>query len=205
MIATYGIWKVGGVVVPLNPMYRGELEHIFADAEVKGLWYPRRRSWVGWLRMPRAFPVVVLSDDSSFQVDGPESIFSMFDDLPGAPGENPGADQVPDRPRLPSCCRVSPGCGLSLPSIPAPEDEAIVVYTSGTSGKAKGASGTHASVSSNSRYCVRTPTFEAGDGFLTLAPIFHITGFVCQFIAGVSRRCPSDPQLSLRSDSVPRL
>lgn len=37
MIATYGIWKVGGVVVPLNPMYRGELEHIFADAEVKGL------------------------------------------------------------------------------------------------------------------------------------------------------------------------
>lgn len=37
MIAAYGIWKVGGVVVPLNPMYRGELEHIFSDAEVKGL------------------------------------------------------------------------------------------------------------------------------------------------------------------------
>ncbi len=72
------------------------------------------------------------------------------------------------------------------PLDPVPEDEAIVVYTSGTSGRSKGASGSHASVSSNSRYNVRNPLFEPGDGYLTLAPIFHITGFICLFIAGVS-------------------
>jgi long-chain acyl-CoA synthetase len=36
-ISTYAIWKAGGAVVPLNPMYRGELEHIFTDAQVTGL------------------------------------------------------------------------------------------------------------------------------------------------------------------------
>lgn len=108
----------------------------------------------------------------------------MFADLPGAPvrtGPRPGAES----PRLQAVVESRLDTGFT-PLIPAPEDEAIVVYTSGTSGKAKGASATHASVSSNARYCVRTPTFEPGDGFLTLAPIFHITGFVCQFIAGVS-------------------
>lgn len=185
MIATYGIWKVGGVVVPLNPMYRGELEHIFADAEVKGL-VVSKAAFLGRVApYAAALPVVVLSDDRSFQVDGPEAIFSMFADLPGAPGENPGPDQVPNLPDFQAVVESRLDTGFT-PLIPAPEDEAIVVYTSGTSGKAKGASGTHASVSSNARYCVRTPTFEPGDGFLTLAPIFHITGFVCQFIAGVS-------------------
>ncbi|MGO2025826.1 MAG: class I adenylate-forming enzyme family protein [Brevibacterium aurantiacum] len=185
MIATYGIWKAGGTVVPLNPMYRGELEHIFADAEVKGLMVSKAAFLDRVAPYAENIPVVVLSDDRSFQTEGPDSIFAMFDALPGTPGQNPGAGEVPDRPDFQAVVESHLDADFT-PAAPAPEDEAIVVYTSGTSGKAKGASGTHASVSSNSRYCLRTPTFEAGDGFLTLAPIFHITGFICQFIAGVA-------------------
>ncbi|MDN5605824.1 MAG: AMP-binding protein, partial [Kocuria sp.] len=184
MIATYGIWKAGGVVVPLNPMYRGELEHIFADAEVKGLMVSKAAYLSRVAPYAASLPVVVLSDDRSFQTEGPDAIFSMFADLPGTPGENPGPDQVPNLPDFQAVVESHLDSDFT-PVIPAPEDRAIVVYTSRTSGKSKGASGTHASVSSNARYCVRTPTFEPGDGFLTLAPIFHITGFVCQFIAGV--------------------
>lgn len=185
MIATYGIWKAGAVVVPLNPMYRGELEHIFADAEVKGLVVSKAAYLSRVAPYAADLPVVVLSDDRSYQVNGPEEIFSMFAELPGTPGENPGPDQVPSLPDFQAVVESHLGTNFT-PLMPTPEDEALVVYTSGTSGKAKGASATHASVSSNARYCLRTPTFESGDGFLTLAPIFHITGFICQFIAGVS-------------------
>lgn len=185
MIATYGIWKAGAVVVPLNPMYRGELEHIFADAEVKGLMVSKAAFLDRVAQYATSIPVVVLSDDRSFQTDGPEAIFSMFDALPGTPGQNPESTEVPNLPDFQAVVESRLDTDFT-PASPSPEDGAIVVYTSGTSGRSKGAAGTHGSVSSNSRYCVRTPTFEPGDGFLTLAPIFHITGFVCQFIAGVA-------------------
>ncbi|MGO1313018.1 MAG: AMP-binding protein, partial [Brevibacterium aurantiacum] len=63
MIATYGIWKAGGTVVPLNPMYRGELEHIFADAEVKGLMVSKAAFLDRVAPYAETIPVVVLSDD----------------------------------------------------------------------------------------------------------------------------------------------
>lgn len=185
MIAVYGIWKAGGVTVPLNPMYRGELEHIFSDAEVKGLVVSKAAFLDRVAPFVDDVPVVVLSDDRGFQVDGPDSIFSMFTDLPGAPGKNPETGDELDLPDFQAVVESHLDADFT-PAVPAPETEAIVVYTSGTSGKSKGASASHASVSSNSRYCLRNPTFETGDGFLTLAPIFHITGFVCQFIAGVA-------------------
>ena len=37
MITVIAVWKLGGIVVPLNPMYRDELDHIFSDAGVKAL------------------------------------------------------------------------------------------------------------------------------------------------------------------------
>lgn len=184
-IATYGIWKAGGVVVPLNPMYRGELEHIFSDAEVKALVVSKAAFLDRVAPYAAALPVIVLCDDRSFQTEGPEAIFSMFDRLPGEPGKNPDSSQVPSLPDFQAIVESRLGTDFT-PVVPTPTDGAIVVYTSGTSGKSKGAAGTHASVSSNSRYCVRTPTFVPGDGFLTLAPVFHITGFVCQLIAAVS-------------------
>lgn len=179
-VATYGIWKAGGVVVPLNPMYRGELDHVFSDAEVKGLVVSKAAYLDRVAQYAQSIPVVVLSDDRSFQTDGPDAIFSAFASLPtppelGSPAEHDFQTIVEAR--------------LDTDFVPlenAPEDEAIVVYTSGTSGRAKGASGSHAAVSSNSRYCTVNPVFEPGDGFLTLAPIFHITGFICQFIAAVA-------------------
>ncbi|MCM1013976.1 MULTISPECIES: AMP-binding protein [unclassified Brevibacterium] len=187
MIATYGIWKAGGVVVPLNPMYRGELEHVFSDAEVRALVVSK----AAYLDRVRPFaadiPTIVLADDRSYQVDGPEKLFGMFDALPGTPGVSPEPG-APDHLGGPDFQAVV-GAYLDSDFTPvdvAPEDEALVVYTSGTSGRSKGASGTHAAVSSNSRYNMRNSWFEPGDGYLTLAPIFHITGFICQFIAAVS-------------------
>ncbi|MEL7583722.1 class I adenylate-forming enzyme family protein [Brevibacterium casei] len=187
MIATYGIWKAGGVVVPLNPMYRGELEHVFADADIQALVVSKAAYLDRVKPYAESIPTVVLADDRGYQVTGPESIFGMFDGLPGRPGVSGDPETGDDLggPDFQAVVEEHRDTGFT-PADPSPEDEAIVVYTSGTSGRSKGASGSHASVSSNSRYNVRNPLFEPGDGYLTLAPIFHITGFICLFIAGVS-------------------
>ncbi len=189
VLATYGIWKAGGSVVPLNPMYRGELEHIFSDAEVKGLVVSKAAFLSRVAPYAAKVPLVVLSDDRGFQVDGPEAIFSMFEQLPGTPGVSGpvGAADSSSRvlPDFQAVVEEHLDSGFA-PVTPAVDDIALVAYTSGTSGKSKGAAATHANVSSNSRYAVRTPTFSPGDGFLSLAPLFHITGFICQFVAAVA-------------------
>ncbi|WP_181275538.1 class I adenylate-forming enzyme family protein [Brevibacterium oceani] len=175
VIATYAIWKAGGAVVPLNPMYRGELEHIFADSQISGLivskaaYLDRVKDYAGEL------PLVVLSDDRSFQKHGPDAIFSMFAQLP----------EIPDLPDFATAVDDNLDTDFT-PHSPAPADLALIAYTSGTSGRSKGAAATHANISSNSRYCLRNPVLGPGDGYLTLAPLFHITGFICQFLASVA-------------------
>src|SRR5699024_12506919 len=72
------------------------------------------------------------------------------------------------------------------PHSPAVDDLALIAYTSGTSGRSKGAAATHANISSNSRYCLRNSVLGPGDGYVSLAPLCHITGFICQFLAAVA-------------------
>lgn len=175
VIAAYAIWKAGAAVVPLNPMYRGELEHIFADSEIKGLVVSKAAYLDRVKDYAAGLPLVVLSDDRSFQADGPEAIFAMFDALPDVPDHFNFATVVEDH------------LGTDfIPHSPAPGKLALIAYTSGTSGRSKGAAATHANISSNSRYCLRNPALGPGDGYVSLAPLFHITGFICQFLAAVA-------------------
>lgn len=174
-LAAFGIWKAGGTVVPLNPMYRGELEHIFSTAEVKGLVVSKAAYLDRVKPYAQSLPVVVLSDDLSYQVHGPEAIFSGFANLPATPE----LDLVHEI--IEAYLETD-----FTPFTPLPDDDALVVFTSGTSGKSKGALASHGNVSNNARQTVRTAAFAPGDGFATLAPLFHITGFVSQFIAAVA-------------------
>ncbi|QUL80974.1 AMP-binding protein [Brevibacterium sp. SMBL_HHYL_HB1] len=174
-ISTYAIWKAGGAVVPLNPMYRGELEHIFTDAQVTGLIVSKAAYLDRVENYATGLPLVVLSDDRSFQTDGPEAIFSMFEALP----------EVPGLPDFETAARDHLDTDFT-PHSPAVDDLALIAYTSGTSGRSKGAAATHANVSSNSRYCLRNSVLGPGDGYVSLAPLFHITGFICQFLAAVA-------------------
>ncbi|MGO2861025.1 MAG: class I adenylate-forming enzyme family protein [Brevibacterium sp.] len=176
MIATYGIWKAGGSVLPLNPMYRGELEHIFEAAEVRGLVVSKAAYLDRVKPYADALPLVVLSNDLDFQMDGPERIFGKFAGLP----------EVPERFDFRTVVEERLGAEFT-PHSPSPEDTALVMFTSGTSGKPKGATPTHANLSSNSRQAVRTSHFAPGEErYATLAPLFHITGFVSQFLSAVA-------------------
>jgi malonyl-CoA/methylmalonyl-CoA synthetase len=69
----------------------------------------------------------------------------------------------------------------------APDDLAGILYTSGTTGRSKGAMLTHANLSSNAHALIETWRFGAGDVLLHALPIFHTHGlFVASNVALMS-------------------
>lgn len=59
----------------------------------------------------------------------------------------------------------------------ADDDLAVLLYTSGTSGKPKGVMLTHANISANIRQCVEWAKFHDGDVVMGVLPQFHSFGF----------------------------
>jgi len=64
----------------------------------------------------------------------------------------------------------------SLPEPGAGHDIATLMYTSGTTGRSKGAQLTHANLISNATACVEAIEIMAADIFLTVLPLFHSFG-----------------------------
>jgi malonyl-CoA/methylmalonyl-CoA synthetase len=69
----------------------------------------------------------------------------------------------------------------------APDDLAAILYTSGTTGRSKGAMLTHANLASNAHALIETWRFGAGDVLLHALPVFHTHGlFVASNVALMS-------------------
>ncbi|MFF4371002.1 class I adenylate-forming enzyme family protein [Streptomyces sp. NPDC001594] len=63
------------------------------------------------------------------------------------------------------------------------EDTALISYTSGTSGTPKGAMNPHGAITYNAVRQVTGHPVPEGAGYFVLAPLFHITGLVCELTA----------------------
>jgi malonyl-CoA/methylmalonyl-CoA synthetase len=61
---------------------------------------------------------------------------------------------------------------------PAPDDAALIVYTSGTTGAAKGAVLTHRNVASIAASLIAAWRWQAGDTLLVTLPLFHVHGLL---------------------------
>jgi malonyl-CoA/methylmalonyl-CoA synthetase len=71
-----------------------------------------------------------------------------------------------------------------------PGTPALVVYTSGTTGRAKGAVLTHANLAANARTLVEAWRITAADRYLAVLPLFHVHGLgngVCGWLASGCR------------------
>ncbi|EFL14280.1 dicarboxylate-CoA ligase PimA [Streptomyces sp. C] len=62
-------------------------------------------------------------------------------------------------------------------------DIALISYTSGTSGTPKGAMNPHGAITYNATRQVTGHPLPEGAGYFALAPLFHITGLVCELAA----------------------
>ncbi|MFE7420323.1 AMP-binding protein [Rhodococcus sp. NPDC057529] len=180
VLALFGAWKAGGVVVPLNPMYRDELVHIFADAEVTALvcgeseWADHVASRAG----EAGIRIVLTASELDLQVSNDRRLFA-------------GRERIRSRgvEDLLEVARSRAGRTAPDPEL-RPDSIALVSYTSGTSGRSKGATNTHGNLcanSSNLRLLSRVPS---GSPVFALAPLFHITGMVGQLLNAVDLVSP---------------
>jgi long-chain acyl-CoA synthetase len=172
LIAQYGAWKRGAIVVPINPMLKQkELDYHLNDSGTKAL--------VCLESLYESVAKEVLSNTSV------EHVFttSELDFLPeGAEQERaPLADSSRQRfegvdDLLEVLRETEPDEGARQQV--APEDTAYLVYTSGTTGQPKGTMETHSNVAFNSEVYRTWMQIGDEDSVLGIAPLFHITGLI---------------------------
>jgi acyl-CoA synthetase (AMP-forming)/AMP-acid ligase II len=165
-IAFWGATAAGAVVVPLNAWWTGEeLEYGLADSGTKVLFADGERAGrisPRWSNLPDLGAIVVARPDAGPLSDG----MLLWNDVLGA---------------VPST--------IGLPDVDVTtDDDATIFYTSGTTGRPKGALGTHRNICTNPMSLiyvnVRNQTREgktlsvddAQNAYLLSVPLFHATG-----------------------------
>ena len=171
IIGQFGIWKSGGIIVPLNPMYREkELSYYFRDASVRVL-----------VCMESLYGEMIrrVGKEAGVQHIVTTSELDFLDPTCPLPSILKGVEKVKGLETLDFAGLVEKYRGKHPPDVNfSREDIAYLTYTSGTTGPPKGAMNTHGNVSFNSevyRHCWKlTPS----DRMLGAAPFFHVTGMV---------------------------
>lgn len=171
-IATIAAWRLGAIPVPINPMYRAaELGRIFADAEPA---------------------IVVCQDIDQTEVDAAlASIGRNLNLLVAHPATGaddcadvpPRTDTMPERDFDEAIARYA-GC-RPPPWQPDPATTALILYTSGTTGQPKGAMLSHGALMHNASFIKQWCRLHEDECMLAIAPLFHITGFVCHLGAAL--------------------
>ncbi|MGW3016513.1 class I adenylate-forming enzyme family protein [Streptomyces longwoodensis] len=168
VLALLGAWKAGATVVPVNPMYKSaEVRHVLRDGEVAAL-VCADRAWESYLRATAAdspVRIVLTACELDFQTRDDARVLT-FARLP----------QAGDADDLAVVARA----GHPAPDgrDPAPDDIALISY--GTSGTPKGATNTHRNIMVNAERQRTGLHLPEAPVYYALAPLFHITGMVCQ-------------------------
>ncbi|WP_375428994.1 class I adenylate-forming enzyme family protein [uncultured Sphingomonas sp.] len=176
----FAITALGAIAVPLNAWWTGaELEYGLSDSGSKVLIVDDERH-ARLVEIYRRLPDLahVLVTRASTPLDG---VASRLEDVVGAPGE---WHALPDR-------------DLPVPTI-APDDDATIFYTSGTTGAPKGALGTHRNLTTNimssgyssARTLLRrgeiSPVAPAPKVMLLVIPLFHVTACSATLMAAMA-------------------
>jgi len=192
LIAMLAIWRLGAIMVPVNPMYKQrELEGLLTDSgarvliEQESLYPEAGRS----AAESTGVAAVITTSDLDYVADpGSESLFAgvqrrqpegtleLLDLIRGYDGQRPPPVEL------------------------GPDDVALLVYTSGTTGPPKGAMNTHRNVVYNSEVYRRWVHLTPDDVCLAVAPLFHVTGLVAHL--GVALLLPMPLVLGYRFDAA---
>jgi long-chain acyl-CoA synthetase len=152
VLTLVAIWKLGAILVPASPMLRGaELARLLADSGAVAV-VAEAALWDEVARDAVAGTAVRIA----VAVGGDAAAGAL--DFAALLREHAG-ERVP-RPR------------------PAPDDIALLTYTSGTTGPPKGAMNTHGNVAFSAQVYRDWVHLGPDDVILGAAPLFHITGLV---------------------------
>ncbi|MSP11866.1 MAG: long-chain fatty acid--CoA ligase [Chloroflexi bacterium] len=157
-ICYYGILKTGAVVVPMNVLFKGpEVEYHLEDSESVMLVV-----WEGFVEEAlKGFQVA----ETCHRI--------MVIQAPGSQAAYP--EEVHIYQKL---MTQSKPVTETHPTMP--DDTAVILYTSGTTGRPKGAELTHFNMFSNAVYAARDLLgLQPGDIALAVLPLFHSFGQTC--------------------------
>ena len=170
--------KLGAIIVPMNLLYRDrELNHLIGDAEPKLLLSDRERYEV--LRPLRdGFPCLeqVFLADGQGVGDGQTLAFSELVATPA-----------------PAPISVAPVAG---------DTPALMVYTSGTTGRSKGALLSHDNLGSNIIALLHCWQWTETDRFLLALPLFHVHGLCNGLHGALASGCTTFLLPRFKADAV---
>lgn len=185
-IAFYGALRAGAVVVPTNPLYtEREMRHQLADSGARVLvmldtFYPVIRS----IRAETALEHIIITSAADFLPPVLHALFPLSQRGAKHPEPHLTPKELHEDPMLHEMgemleLRAKSGVEVfNLPVRAGGDDLAVLQYTGGTTGLAKGAMLTHRNLLSNALQ-TRSWTPQARDGeevVLCVAPFFHSYG-----------------------------
>jgi long-chain acyl-CoA synthetase len=169
VVALLGTWKAGAVVVPINPMSRArELAHYLDDSGARVLVTLRSlyKEVAASVVPTTAVEIVFTTSGQDYQSENDPRVLSVDADDATA-----GAEDF--RSVLDALGEQS-----TPPAIDAADDLAVICYTSGTTGGAKGAMISHGNLAFNTQVYRDWLGLSRADRILGIAPLFHVTGLV---------------------------
>jgi long-chain acyl-CoA synthetase len=180
VIALLATWKLNAIAVPLNPMLTPtEVTKLLADATPRvlialdELYTPELGDALGASSVKR----VITTSALHWQSSGDERV------LPAA--------AVPPQATEDLQQLLARHAGQRLPEVsPTAEDVAVITYTSGTTGRPKGAMNTHGNVATGGETYRRLFNLDDRDAILGIAPLFHVTGLTGHIAAAITVGAP---------------
>jgi len=166
--AYYAILRADAIVVPVNPMSRHEeLTHILADAEPKAAVVGQELFGELEPLLPGGLAgVVVAAYAEALDRPSPWPLPKVL-------------DEPARKPRHPLATSWPAALAAGLPPAPhraAADDPALLVYTSGTTGRPKGALHNHRSVNATTIASATWSGLTPASVALAAMPLFHVTG-----------------------------
>lgn len=180
VLLEYALGKIGAVLVTVNPSFRAqELSYLLQQGQVSTLFVASRYRQVDISAVLQTILPDLAASDPMNGRNG--------DDLPdlrrvGCLGPDALAGALPFDRLLTLADQVSPDDLARRALAVQPDDVFQIQYTSGTTGKPKGAMLTHKGTYNNARLMADRAGFGPDERLLSAMPFFHTAGCVCNVL-----------------------
>jgi len=171
LISQYASWKLGAIVVPLNPMYKEkELEYYLNDSGAKIIVAMESTTYETVKGVVAKTPIehVITTSEIDFLPAGQPLPVLLKDFQKREPLETLDFLELINKHQMDTAHRAEV----------SPSDVAHLIYTSGTTGRPKGAMNTHRNIVCAAECYKFFCNLGASDVVLGAAPLFHVTGTV---------------------------